>query len=1045
MIRKKFTRILVAAMFLLHLPLQAEDIDLFSLPPGTGSGVANVLFLIDNTANWNGPFTNEKTALVNVFNALPTNTDGTARVNVGIMLFTETGNPNNNVDGGYIRAAIRPMNTANRAKYSALINSFDKNADKSNGGKAGKTMAEAYYYFSSTTPYSGNSKAKTDYTGNTSGTAVSNAVYALTGNALSSFAGTQYAGPTGGACANNYIIYISNGAAQDNSSDNSTATTLLSNAGGSTSTISISPSGSQSNVADEWARWMKQSPQKITIYTLDIDKVTNGQGPGWTAMLKSMAGVSGGKYFDVSSGVAQNIADALNTVLGEILAANSVFASVSLPASANAQSTFLNQVFIGMFRPDSDALPRWNGNLKHYKLGVLNGDIKLLDANGNGAININQGFITECARSYWTPSAVDTYWTFKPQGECATVANSKNSNYPDGPIVEKGAQGYVLRSSPSRTVYTCSPTFASCTSLTNFSAGPTPANNLDVTQALLMASSPSQRDEVINWARGLDVKTGEDERLNGITSAEMRASVHGDVVHSRPVAVNYGGDDYLGTNASVADAQVVVYYSGNDGMLRAINGNRTANIGTVTPGKEIWSFVPPEFWGYIKRIYDNTVKISYPAITTGSPEPKRYGIDGPITSFKGAIGGVDKVYIYAGMRRGGRALYAFDVTTPASPSLKWKRGCPNVANDTGCSSGWEGIGQTWSAATPVKAAGHSVPVLIMGGGYDNCEDYDGGSGGATHNCSTTKGNKIFVVDGDTGALLKTFTTERGVAGAVMPAQNEAGNIQFAYAVDMGGNVYRISGASANAEIGSATADSWTMTKIASLGCNNVNSCTQPRKFLFGPDVVANAGGGFAILVGSGDREKPLTSYLAANEVQNHFFVVQDQPEVADWLTQEEPSDRCNAAVMCLASLAQIPSNSNPTSADMAGKKGWYLPLAATEHVVTSAITVSNRLVFSTFKPAVYDANACGANLGTANVYNVNYLNAAPLVGDSRFQQIVGGGLPPSPVAGKVILDDGTEVPFLIGGSAYSPLEATNPSAAVDFEMPKSRVYWRIEK
>ena len=97
--------------------------------------------------------------------------------------------------------------------------------------------------------------------------------------------------------------------------------------------------------------------------------------------------------------------------------------------------------------------------------------------------------------------------------------------------------------------------------------------------------------------------------------------------------------------------------------------------------------------------------------------------------------------------------------------------------------------------------------------------------------------------------------------------------------------------------------------------------------------------------------------------------------------------------------------------------------------MTSAITVSNRLVFSTFKPAVYDANACGANLGTANVYNVNYLNAAPLEGTTRFQHIIGGGLPPSPVAGKVILDDGTEVPFLIGGSAYSPLEATNPNTA----------------
>ena len=199
---------------------------------------------------------------------------------------------------------------------------------------------------------------------------------------------------------------------------------------------------------------------------------------------------------------------------------------------------------------------------------------------------------------------------------------------------------------------------------------------------------------------------------------------------------------------------------------------------------------------------------------------------------------MDKVYIYAGMRRGGRALYAFDVTTPGSPSLKWKRGCPNVANDTGCT---QRLGGPWPDLVGCDAGEgrglFDVPVLIMGGGYDNCEDYDGGSGGATHNCSTTKGNKIYVVDGDTGALLQTFTTERGVAGAVTPAQNDAGNIQFAYAVDMGGNVYRISGATANAEIGSTAPGSWTMTKIASLGCDDVNSCTKPRKFLFGPDVV----------------------------------------------------------------------------------------------------------------------------------------------------------------------------------------------------------------
>ena len=33
-------------------------------------------------------------------------------VPLGLMLFTETGNPNNNVDGGYVRAAIRDLDTS---------------------------------------------------------------------------------------------------------------------------------------------------------------------------------------------------------------------------------------------------------------------------------------------------------------------------------------------------------------------------------------------------------------------------------------------------------------------------------------------------------------------------------------------------------------------------------------------------------------------------------------------------------------------------------------------------------------------------------------------------------------------------------------------------------------------------------------------------------------------------------------------------------------------------------------------------------------------
>jgi type IV pilus assembly protein PilY1 len=149
--------------------------------------------------------------------------------------------------------------------------------------------------------------------------------------------------------------------------------------------------------------------------------------------------------------------------------------------------------------------------------------------------------------------------------------------------------------------------------------------------------------------------------------------------------------------------------------------------------------------------------------------------------------------------------------------------------------------------------------------------------------------------------------------------------------------------------------------------------------------------------------------------------------------------------MCLGSLTPIPSDSNPSASDLASKKGWYLPLASTENVVTSAITVSDTVTFSTFKPAVYDANACSGNLGEANVYNVNYANGAPAVGLTRFQRITGDGLPPSPVAGKVILDDGTVVPFLIGGSGTSPLEGGSPSASSNYTSPKGRVYWHVKQ
>jgi type IV pilus assembly protein PilY1 len=811
---------------------------------------------------------------------------------------------------------------------------------------------------------------------------------------------------------------------------------MLAAVGGDTTTIALSPSGSQTNPSDEWARFMKRSTLGVVTYTIDVDPGTSGQGPGWTKLLKSMASVSSGKYYAVSSGTnsGSQIATAITDALSEIQSVNSVFASVSLPMSVNSQETYSDQVFVGLFRPDPDANPRWMGNIKQYQ---LNTSLRLVDADGNLAVNSQTGFITACARSFWTPTTADTYWAFSPEGDCIPPSVTSpyyyaDSNYPDGNIVEKGAQAYVLRSSSNRTMYTCSPVFNSCSSFTSFDT-----SNSAITPALLGVANSTTAASLIAWERGLDML---DENNNGITNGEMRPSAHGDVVHSRPAAINYG---------TLAAPQVVVYYGSNDGVFHAINGSQTSTFNGVAPGGELWSFVPPEFYGNIGRLYYNTPVISFPNVTDPTALPKPYGIDGPVTTYADGT----HTYVYAPMRRGGRVIYAFDVSVPASPKLLWKVGCPSnipktgSIDDTGCTAGMSGMGQAWSAASVLKATGYgsgASPMIITGGGYDTCEDAD------PNTCtSSEKGANVYVLDATTGALLKTLPTDRAVAADVFVLTGINGLASYAYAVDLGGNVYRIT-------IGTAAPASWTITKIAALGCSTAMPCSANRKFMAEPDVVVSNGINM-LMVGSGDREKPLlytSSGNVVNSVRNYFFRIDDNPASATWLTSE--AGACGTAIICLNSLEAITPTSTGVEPETIGKKGWSYALRSTEQVVSAAITIFGDVKFYThLPPTPASTTECTSTLGTTYLYSLWYGNAAgQLNGNgstSNRELITGGGLPPAIVAGLVseMGANGSSVTagFEIGGCDSTDLSAcklTPPASAVA-KQPKSRVYWYLQR
>jgi type IV pilus assembly protein PilY1 len=219
--------------------------------------------------------------------------------------------------------------------------------------------------------------------------------------------------------------------------------------------------------------------------------------------------------------------------------------------------------------------------------------------------------------------------------------------------------------------------------------------------------------------------------------------------------------------------------------------------------------------------------------------------------------------------------------------------------------------------------------------------------------------------------------------------------------------------------------------------------------MFMPDIVerpAPGSGTYYILVGSGDREKPLLNYTAAYGVTNYFFMVKDQPANANWLSDELTT--CGSSVICLNSLTNIPLDSaDPDEDVLDDSKGWYLGLHRHEQVVTSPITVFGTVTFSTHTPTIPDPESCVSNLGTARVYNIGYLNANVRNGtNNRYEEISGGGLPPSPVAGLVVLDGASEpIPFIIGADPDSPLQTREPTPPATSTQPKSLTYWYIQR
>ncbi|WP_457789148.1 PilC/PilY family type IV pilus protein [Pseudomonas sp. PL-6] len=810
-------------------------------------------------------------------------------VNIGLMHFDAAPNTSNE-EGGMVAIPVGRASTTADSFITELNRLY---------GASNTPISESFYeaalYMKGATPKFGNGTNAAYEDGNSWTNPTKPSVAA-------SKSGSSYNSPIQYSCQKSNIILLTDGEPTYDNSANNDIRALISTSGAANTqylaatcrdpgTSSTSRSGEcMPHLAEHLANQDVSSgqPGKQTVSTYTIGFATN------QTLLQNTATAGNGRYFTTDN--TSGLVSALKSILVEILAENTTFATPSVAVSAYNNLGFRNDLYYALFRPAEGA--RWVGNVKRYTLKPESTDAQgntvaaqIVDKNGQPAVDEATGFFRENASSYWSTM--------------------------DGSDVAKGGIAGMLGSPSSRNVYTWtaadrSPTASAGVTgsvLLSTSTHALTTGNNAVTNTLMGVSTTTARENAIKWGRGLDPDNGDQARQQ-----------LADVLHNEPRLVAYKTDEDLvrveaaKKGTATSPEQLYMFFGTNEGFIHAVDPKT---------GVEQFAFIPKELLPNLDAYYRDP---------KGS-ENKRYGMDGQFNLWVeyGALNtaaktrDITKSILYAGMRRGGRNYYALDVGTITAPALKW-------VIKGGTTPGFEKLGQTWSTPklADINVNGTKTKVLIFSGGYDPLQDNDSPN---TPLANDSYGNSLYIVNAETGQLIwrAGHTTETGANLQLasmthsMPADpviidiNGDGLADILYAADSRAQVFRFDINNAN----TGAANLATGGRIARLGGDNA---LNNRRFFSTPDValIRERGGKtyFTISVGSGYRAHPLNE-----DTIDRFYVLRDanvftKPSTYTTMTESDLVDVSSVdltdaqAAQILEDIAELEAEINALNASV---------------------------------------------------------------------------------------------------------------------------------
>ncbi len=443
----------------------------------------------------------------------------------------------------------------------------------------------------------------------------------------------------------------------------------------------------------------------------------------------------------------------------------------------------------------------------------------------------------------------------------------------------------------------------------------------------------------LNYIRG--DKYYESSSNNGGTFRD-RASNLGDIINSEPIFIggpNYFYPDvwkpgfaennhpYSQFKATYATRAKVVYVGANDGMMHAFDADT---------GNELLAFIPEQLIKKLNQLTSRNYDHQY---------------------FADATPNIGDVYyndawhsiLVSGLNKGGQAIFALDVTDPASfdednadSIYRWQFSDADDAD----------LGYTFSKPAIVRM-NNGKWAAVFGNGYNNTE--------ADGHISGTGNAVLYIVDMENGSLIKKIDT--GIGTAQDPTGNNHPNglasvavvdrdgdyiADFIYAGDLFGNLWKF-------DVSSTTTANWDI-KIKDGATNKplfaaTDSSNYAQSITSRPSVIRlkNRPGYMQIFFGTG-RYLGVTD-KSDTHTQTFYSILDDQSN-----TQVVRSDLLQQAIIAEKSVAgfdyRVVSDS---MIDYSTHKGWYMDLVFDgnyigERVVSDSIVRGDKIIFSTLIP-----------------------------------------------------------------------------------------------